>query len=198
MKETPILYTGSNVRAILEDRKSQTRRLLKPQPHAWKQVNPTALGNAAWTFGVINNGVEQLDWKCPYGQPGDRLWVKETWRPYYEEETGASGLLFRAGGYKETRAAMDVMSGNDHWKPSIFMPRWASRITLEITEIRVERLQDISEDDAVAEGCKRSPITSDEWVDTAYGKYEELWEQINGPGSWDLNSWVWVIGFKRV
>jgi hypothetical protein len=136
--------------------------------------------------------------RCPYGQPGDRLWVREAWSR--DEEDGA--LFYRA----------DVGTGNEaddwqrniyegasgyRWKPSIFMPRWASRILLEVTAVRVERLQDISEADAIAEGAPWAACGAPQEGSHKAG-FAQLWESINGPNSWDANPWVWVIEFKRV
>lgn len=133
---------------------------------------------------------------CPYGQPGDRLWVREAWAR--DDEDGQ--LMYRADVGRDLCA--------DAWRPSIHMPRWASRITLEVTAVRVERLQDISEADAQAEGVipKWEPGCSGRLMDAfggfsfrpAASAYAELWEQINGPGAWDANPWVWVVEFKRV
>jgi len=132
---------------------------------------------------------------CPYGQPGNRLWVRESFRDARAAMLGR--VLYRADG--------DNICG---WKPSIHMPRHLSRITLEVTTVRVERLQSISEADAQAEGVtpKWEPGCSGRLMDALGGfsfrpaasAYAELWEQIHGPGSWDANPWVWVIEFKRV
>jgi hypothetical protein len=128
--------------------------------------------------------------RCPYGAPGDLLWVRETWAGH------ASGVDYAA----DFAAVSRPQAGP--WRPSIHMPRWASRITLRITDIRVERLQDISEDDARAEGAE--PCTSTGWhgqnivVMTARELFAELWNKINGPGAWNENPWVWAISFERV
>ena len=122
----------------------------------------------------------------PYGEFRDRLWVKETWRvcggKEYEYQKHQPSVVYRAD-----VGEFDI----EEWRPSIFMPRWASRITLEITQVRVERLQDITEEDAYNEGV------STLWENNVYA-FRNLWNSINGPGSWDLNPWVWVIQFKRV
>lgn len=190
MKERPILFSAPMVRAILEGRKTQTRRILKPQP-TWHNTNlPTMIGNTA-VFGVISDNYPQCDWKCPYGQPGDRLWVKET-----HLCTAADEVHFRAdGNFPEGAAKM--LGG---WRPSIFMFRRFSRILLEITAVRVERLQDISDEDALAEGVHRMDweYENGECCETARDAYAMLWDHINGAGSWDANPWVWCVSFKRI
>ena len=167
MTERPILFNGPMVRAILDGRKTMTRRIVKA-------------------------GTRD-DWNaCPYGVIGDRLWVRETWRCFggreYEYQQHQPSIIYRAD---------DGPTHNEGgWRPSIFMPRWASRITLEITGVRVERLQDISEADAEAEGC-----TGDHRADRdsdAAQEFRSLWNQINGKrASWDSNPWVWVVEFRR-
>jgi hypothetical protein len=191
MKERPILMSAPMVRAILAGTKTQTRRVVKPAPK---------LVGGAWFFykrglPVYVPNVSAAADSCPYGQPGDRLWVRESFRDARAAMLGR--VLYRADG--------ENICG---WKPSIHMPRHLSRITLEVTAVRVERLQDISEADAQAEGVtpKWEPGCSGRLMDALGGfsfrpaasAYAELWEQINGPGSWDANPWVWVIEFKRV
>ena len=151
--------------------------------------------------------LRQLIKYCPYGQPGDRLWVRET------VARGGSGMMWtvRNGGYLVYKADYPdgcMPTNVDKWTPSIHMPRWASRINLEIVSVRIERLQDISEEDAIAEGLKVFP-SGYVFPGTSYDKsglchtaaevaYSMGWESINGPGSWDLNPWVWVVEFRRV
>jgi hypothetical protein len=135
--------------------------------------------------------------KCPFGVPGDRLWVRETWGDG-EENNCEPGVYYRA-----TDPAWDEEETGFRWKPSIHMPRWASRITLEVTGVRVERLNDISEADAETEGCRAEVISGtagydDQGVISAVEKFRELWESINGPGSWAENPWVWVVEFERI
>lgn len=230
----PILFNDEMVRAILEWRKTQTRRLVTPQPHTEWYYD--AYGNAEeaqfWRYG------DREDWPwpsdCPLGQPGDRLWVREAWRiGAWEMDTESIAVDYRAdascrrewirigdddGGeafdkyLKQSTADAKAAGlsadeeGQYHWKagespcrwrPSIHMPRWASRITLEITDVRVERVQDISEEDAIAEGvvCPRLGT---------YGMnpetvFRDLWDSIAKPGAlWRDNPWVWAISFKRV
>ena len=199
MKSRPILFSGAMVRAILDGKKTQTRRVVKQQPlggnpDRWSCYHAPDGQSNLWTpvsksgkigiFGIA--GV-----KCPYGQPGDQLWVRET---FALTGDNASPIVHSVHGGVAWRAT-------DHpkaftWKPSIFMPRWASRITLELTGIRVERLQEISEADARAEGVTLRGITRHE--SECRGEYRALWESINGPESWDSNPFVWVIEFKRL
>jgi hypothetical protein len=220
MKERPILMSGPMVRAILEGRKTQTRRIVKPQPSvhdAEPLVRSDFHGPARWfdghRAGSWNGGNPIL---CPYGEPGDRLWVKETFA-YSEGEVMMTSYERRPVGSKlpmiAYRANMPDLREppcGKHWKPSIFMRRALSRITLEITGVRVERLQDISEDDAVAEGIGRHIKHGTEWFDfypideefpgsttVAKDSFQSLWESINGSDSWAENPWVWVIEFKR-
>lgn len=187
MKERPILFSGPMVRAILDGRKTQTRRIVKPQPT--KLAGPNFDG--LWS-DAIDPVVRYF--ACPYGQPGDRLWVRETFAYTDSSINDQPGWVYRA-----TDPDWSSMEGF-RWKPPIFCTRSASRITLEITGVRVERLNDISEADAIAEGVTiTDSIVRDDsvhasraWVES----YRQLWEQINGAGSWEVNPWVWVIEFK--
>jgi len=192
MKERPILFSAPMVRAILDGSKTQTRR-------AVKRIINTDLGDCIKDVDGLPSRLDfaPQNWECcPYGQPGDRLWVRETHLPK------ASGTIYRAD-YSEFEAAgLGGMYGG--WKPSIFCKREHSRILLEIVSVRVERLQEISEADAIAEGIAVDEIghaireDDDIAWGSAKGAYAELWERINGSGSWDANPWVWVIEFKRV
>lgn len=190
------------VRAILADTKTQTRRPVKGQALEWLQPDYFTPEYVA----LPENGL------CPYGAPGDRLWVKETWRPRAVASPWDLSITYAADG--EERVIRDGEFGERDWNmpkaaargnvSPLFMPRWASRITLEITGVRVERLQDISEADALAEGIERLP-------DGGYGlpggshyhftdpreSYWSLWEAINGPGSVEANPWVWAVEFSR-
>jgi len=203
MKERPIIFSGLMVRAILEGRKSQTRRIVKPQPDA------VIDGEPYWHIGGYRasryRGVtDQLRMgthnpiRCPYGIPGDRLWVRESFfipdAPYKAKNSHL--VSYKAD---ETNQLALQYTG---WRPSIHMPRWASRIILEIVEIRVERVQDISEADALAEGVSILPdaeIAARVAEDTpARMEFWALWTSIHGPDSWDANPWVWVLEFRRV
>ncbi len=215
MKERPILFSAPMVRAILENRKTVTRRIVKYIPD---------LGEPPlWCHRAGSEELRNLigDYRryCPYGQPVDKLWVRETWAARPDQDQlppnmcDNSGLWWRASlpafpqGYE---------SCHGKWRPSIHMPRWASRINLEVTSVKAERLQDITEMDAMAEGIVECPIPADEdgpnrigyMVGPDDGKsgldvsprdsFRKLWESINGPGSWDLNPWVWALSFKKI
>ena len=203
MKERPILFSAPMVRALLDGTKTQTRRVVKPQPPAHMQTARN-LGDGNWQFV---NDVHMLadaasTWRCPYGQPGDRLWVREKWRgvvniaPPGSYEYAVAHHIPDQEHCRRVEYAATQQADTDPWRPSIHMPRWASRITLEITGVRVDRLQDISEADAAAEGVSAKHTADANY--TAREAYAVLWESINGPGSWDENPWVWVVEFKRV
>ena len=192
MKERPILFSGSMVRALLAGTKTQTRRIAKPVRHP-------DLGNVYAPGALVLEHEPQhvIDRCCPYGRPGDRLWVREAW---------AETKLFQASGvgmvvYRESDNRTDY---GGPWKPSIHMRRRDSRILLEITSVRVERLQDINQADAQAEGAPPGHPSIDQisrefgYPDFPRSWYAQLWEEINGPGSWAQNPWVWVVEFKRV
>lgn len=205
MKERPILFNAPMVRALLNDSKTQTRRIIKPEP---QMVTDKTIAPWAGDPSVLMRLLEQSGKCCPYGVPGDRLWVREAWRVIDaadcfapREVTSASRVWFESD--------LPHQPGFGRYRPSMFMPRWASRITLEIVSVRVERLQDISEADAIAEGIPASASEPCDhprqscadvgcWGPTAKGRYGYLWESINDPGSWDVNPWVWVVEFKKV
>lgn len=196
------------VRALLDGSKTQTRRAMRVQPHDGAEV---VCGDFHQTV-IDRHGDEQPGsevfgawWAdgecglcCPYGKPGDQLWVRETWSTHaFLDDVPPGKLTTRSLHYW---ADGRIQTGKG--RPSIHMPRWASRINLEVTGVRVERLQDISALDALEEGlnhCTDLPYRWDHPVcmQTAQRLYSELWEQINGAGSWDLNPWVWVVEFRR-
>lgn len=244
MKQRPILFSAPMVRALLAGTKTQTRRVLKRQPEPPRAIygspgaDTTITPNlyrcengmgVAWRFemskitsskgrhlevSVIDH--EPVRIVCPYGNPGDRLWVRENgWQrpadraergwPYaYDADApfgiGAANEAYREAGWKR--------------RPSIHMPRWASRILLEVTDVRVERLKEISEADAMAEGIERSPSmgkpgalqwcdyrmphNAAEWFNSPIHSYETLWDQINGTGAWAANPWVWAVSFRSL
>jgi hypothetical protein len=198
MKEKPILFSGSMVKAILDGTKTQTRRLVKHQPITG-DVHKTK-DDGVWSVQSERNVTSYFG--CPYGKPGDRLWVKETFAPSFEpgprNPNHKPGFTYRADWALED----DGESRDFAWKPSIFCSRKASRINLEIVSVRVERLQEISEHDAQAEGCHLECMTptGDDNGSAIHGPggYIALWESINGPGSWEANPWVLAIEFKRV
>lgn len=207
-KERPILFSAPMVRAILEGRKTQTRRIVKPQPDYsmvgvidWKDIrasNELSLTNA-------------MALGSPYGVPGERLWVRETWG-YELTAKAVKASLPRAGIPPQAECEAVYYRASDGWNgpwlPSIHMPRWASRIDLTNSCARIERLQDVSEADALAEGVEfgllngvmvfKNYATGEMSEPTARGSYRSLWESINGPGSWEVNPWVWVVEFERV
>lgn len=192
-KERPILFSGPMVRALLDGRKTQTRRVVKPQPPEGVCRCPYAGG---WAHEHADGACSCRLIRCPYGWIGDRLWVREAWGLM---DTQPSDGPDRATlGYRADGDAAAPNGRHQLWRPSIHMPRWASRITLEITDVRVERLQDISEDDAWAEGFPDPEGANREYPDRARYWFRNLWGEINGKGSWDMNPWVWALTFRRV
>jgi hypothetical protein len=219
IKERPILFSAPMVRAILEGRKTVTRRPVKVQPFdiSWSRHDH----RIEYTAGRAENG-DEIDgshaystrsggeWsaKCPYGQPGDRLWVREAWAADAQLDAIAPRKLskgepirYPADGFTHTAGCSMISPGRG--RPSIHMPRWASRILLEITAVRVERLQAISRSDIRAEGLECPPDLASDDVSPNYrdwypAAWRDLWESINGAGAWDTNPWVWVVEFKRV
>ncbi|ENW05720.1 ASCH domain-containing protein [Acinetobacter beijerinckii] len=213
MKERPILFSTPMVQALIEARKTQTRRVVKSeliidQAEFESGNRPHVIRSEPSLQYWIENG-------CPFGQIGDQLWVRETWHvepdvegwSMNDNEPCTGWIGYKAGGSKEVTAPnFDAVQRcfpkgevdwdflpND-WRPSIFMPRWASRIQLEIMNIRIERLNDISEDDAKAEGM----IADDDYCAEEY--FSKLWNEINGwdEKGWNANPWVWVIEFKVI
>ncbi|HEP8230567.1 hypothetical protein PAE77_19880 [Pseudomonas aeruginosa] len=201
MKERPILFTGPMVRAILSGQKTVTRRVLKG-------LDPELLGEtmtrAQWQKVNRERPVSfGATYFCPFGQPGDRLWVREAWAQINVAQAPGETWVV----YRECDNRTDY---GGPWKPSIHMRRRDSRILLEITAVRVERLHDITEDQAEAEGVERPEnITNvDVWdgaerelfnaMNQPRARFRRLWSDINGSESWDSNPWVWVVEFKRV
>ena len=190
MKERPIIFNAEMVRAILDGSKTQTRRLVKfpiKDINIGCELSGNELAAEIATGDYSNSKV---------GMPGDRLWVRETF---------AVGLCTKSTmAYRATHKPIDLDEGWDEvikWRPSIHMPRWASRIQLEITNARVERLNAISEDDAMAEGMDdgtSAAAIAVGWFERPQRAFQRLWEQIYGEDSWASNPWVWVIEFKRV
>ncbi|WP_114153843.1 hypothetical protein [Chromobacterium haemolyticum] len=196
MKERPILFRGDMIRALLAGTKTQTRRVIKPQP----DVTEERLRELdAWIDGfTLSRQVDAalqhgfIDTECPYGQPGDRLWVREAFQ-----------IMHRGDDWDIPIYRADDIAGhiNGGWRPSIHMPHAACRLVLEITDVRVERLQDISEADAIAEGCDNSQsaaAVATGWYEKPISAYRRLWESLYGSGSWDANPYVWRISFKKV
>lgn len=202
MTARPILFSAPMVRALLEGRKTQTRRVVKPQPETGKWIdecNFVASGFSTWKKFDTAAGCECRDVKCPYGKPGDLLWLREAFG------VDLSGGFF----YRATDSEGDGDDFDNPWKPSIHMPRRASRLTLEITRVRVERLQAVTELDAYAEGIdtENDPtyLAAAHFLLAGAGSirggspavcaYADLWESLHGVGSWDENPHVWVIEF---
>ena len=231
MTSRPILFSAPMVRALLDGTKTQTRRVVKLQPKngaaletgvytAINQREKERFANHDKLLLLTSTPDGKLRQPCPYGQVGDQLWVRETWSPGDEMvfntiKDDPETVLYRADksalGWdgKAMTIRYDTFAFNWEvmkWKPSIFMPRWASRITLEITGVRVERLQDISDSDCKAEGVQVensydftfSHVDREHHHELLQGSYATLWESLNGAGTWDLNPWVWVIEFKKV
>lgn len=200
MRERPILFSGSMVRAILDGRKTQTRRGVK--------ITHRTPGLAACLMppAGLSPRPRVAAELCPYGQPGDdRLWVRETWQheafPFGPYRPGAH-VYYRADYLDDPHGPDGEMSQEGKyrsWRPSIHMPRAASRILLEITAVRVERLQSISEADAQAEGTLggHGAIPGYPYNATPVEHFRHVWDSINGPGSWAVNPWVWCISFRR-
>ena len=244
--DKPILFSAEMIRALLDGRKTQTRRVVKPQPpiqppenchpkHEKKhsapyldaycgehktQSNPRGM-SADWCWWQVDNRQCLPTFRCPYGQPGDLLWVRETWCQQFGSLT-LKPLEPRCAFYRATEKQHIVKSDDDchvslnadgteasPWIPSIFMPRWASRLTLTLTEVRVQRLQEISEDDAISEGIERvgGPTSCSPWKDYSReqrfkffsapsASYRTLWDSINAKRApWESNPWVWALTF---
>lgn len=216
MKERPILFSAPMVRALLNGSKTQTRRIVKTPP-SWDCIVYADWGNGWWPYRSDDGESPSYDnneipLNCPYGQPRDRLWVRETFCAVDDREFAADGGQLWVD-YRATPNDSAIAPAGWHneepsnrqlkWTPCIHMPRWASRINLEITEVRVERLQEISEADAIAEGVTieashMSGYCAGEFLPPAIRAYRDLWENINGPGSWDANPWVWAVSFKVI
>jgi len=209
LKERPIIFSSEMIRAILEVRKTQTRRPIKPLSYGRpKSIVQKSYSSDEWWVGSHPNGgyfafdnpkgppecilkdqksrPNRTGFSCPYGKVGDRLWVKET---YDVVDAGYKDGSHRKIIYKATDPDWPY-----NWAPSIFMPRWASRINLKILGIRVERLQEITPDDCLREGIPEVEGDGLERLD----KFEGLWNLIYGKDSWNQNPWVWVIGFKKI
>ena len=202
MKERPILFSAPMVNSILNGTKTQTRRIAK------------GVGIAPGIGQVLKGSDDIKEWPefCPYGKPGDRLWLRETWQgpilddDEYEEYRRNGKESYLKPQYCVYRAtdqlnAIDEDGNELNWRPSIHMPRSACRLILEITNIRVERLQDVSVEDAKAEGFDYSTHPSAIKMGYAIGaktNFRFAWEEIYGPNAWNKNPWVWIVEFKVI
>jgi hypothetical protein len=216
MKERPILFSGAMVRALLAGTKTQTRRAIKPPPPASVTSVYLPFTCEPNNWQGYNGNQDCIAWhgSCPYGAPGDRLWVRETFVQGWPHNDNGVPDQFHTDGnerpqttwYRATSPELEWCTDGEHtyrtpWRPSIHMPRAVSRVTLDVVGVRVERLQDISEQDAIAEGVNVHPDHHGKPRDSIYSPvqaYRDLWESINGPGSWAVNPGVWVVEFKRV
>ena len=240
MKERPILFSGPMVRALLDGSKTQTRRVCKPAQ--FYSLSAVVEVPDPMERGQVYNGSHfgdeegEVQFASPYGGRGDRLWVRESWQYADWTDDGYPFIGFHADAARLLRDRIpeewamrvedawitlsapanfdiDQRAADRRWRPSIHMPRWASRITLEITSVRAERLRDISESDAKAEGIfphirggwhwlEHDSSNLDDWNQFGYktprDAYFALWEAINGPGSVDANPWVWAVEFRKV
>jgi hypothetical protein len=244
VKERPILFSGPMVRALLDGRKTQTRRVMKVQPPTQEAFRGSLFGldravadggkmysqndydrlpkhPTEWeltgSVGVAREAGFPRRYRCPYGAIGDRLWVKETWRPSKSAGDWDMDVRYEADGL--TRTVYDGEFGARDWSmpkaaargnvSPLFMPRWAARLVLEITDVRVERLKAISEADALAEGIARfegerffhwepNPEPRHPRFNgvTPEAGFQFLWETINGDESWEANPWVWAVSFR--
>lgn len=215
VRERPILFSGAMVRAILDGHKTETRRVLttgrrfedcspivcdldRMQDYPDGTCRPVFIEPDGTPFSV----------QCPYGTAGDRLWVRETWYDNLcgrtdEQRASREEVIYRADG--EFADHFEQVEDNPRWSPSIHMPRWASRLTLDVTNVRVERLQDITSDDVLAEGVRvdGAPIVGEYRVhdpaELRHG-YRLLWDSLNAPRGygWNVNPWVWVVAFRRI
>ncbi|EAW6601169.1 hypothetical protein LKS62_004819 [Salmonella enterica] len=203
MKERGMIFNAEMVNAILSGRKTQTRRPIK-----WKQTRFTEIAErddgSLWPWAEDCERGGDIWFACPYGEIGDRIWVRETFR-VHSRATDVATLVYRASvrnswteqTHRVPIAVCDKPATPEKWTPSIHMPRWASRILLEITDVRVERLRDLSEEDAKSEGI--TPPAGGVLPGWEYRiNFRDLWMDIYGTDSWEANPWVWVIEFKRV
>lgn len=219
MKERPIIFSAPMVRALLDGRKTQTRRAVR-LPKYYDQAELSQLGKEIgvdWhdcSGGYVwfeQDGWEPVSVRSPFGVPGDRLWVKEAWQQFFDDEIpperprgprGTMGIpaqpgrkswvCYRADGVVKPHDQF----GHPVWESPLFMPRWASRINLEIIEIRVQRLQEITDAEAMAEGCHGYPVEA--YKGAAIGAFRPLWDSLNKKHPWDSNPFVWAITFRRL
>ncbi|MBQ5171914.1 MULTISPECIES: morphogenetic protein [Klebsiella pneumoniae complex] len=206
--ERGMIFNAEMVRALLSGRKTQTRRIIKPQPEATLSRSLSGKWLSRPLNGLLLPKIEDIAIHCPFGVVGDRIWVRETFQgPLFDYDLMDSYCkdptpfekpefcVYKADGVP----APEFYDADDElhccWRPSIHMPRWASRILLEITNVRVERLKSISDGDAIREGCSTADMKSGDCVADVFAR---LWASIYGDESWNSNPWVWVIDFKRI
>lgn len=203
-----MIFNAEMVRALLSGRKTQTRRIIKPQPEATLSGSLSGKWLSRPLNGLLLPKIEDIAIHCPFGVVGDHIWVRETFQgPLFDYDLMDSYCkdptpfekpefcVYKADGVP----APEFYDADDElhccWRPSIHMPRWACRILLEITNVRVERLKSISDGDAIREGCSTADMMSGDCVADVFAR---LWASIYGSDSWNANPWVWVIEFKRV
>lgn len=210
MKERGMIFNAEMVNAILSGRKTQTRRPIK-----WKQTRFTEIAErddgSLWPWAEDCERGGDIWFACPFGEVGDRIWVRETWQVIHDHIDESSHVEYRTYSpsipkekdrywhtvYAEHFGDESREDRGFPWRPAIHMPRWASRITLEITDVRVERLRDLSEEDAKSEGI--IPSAGGVLPGWEYRiNFRDLWMDIYGTDNWEANPWVWVIEFKRV
>jgi hypothetical protein len=222
MKVRPINLKPWEARAIVAGTQTQIRRVVSPEPHRradWLRADM----NEVWRAGTAAGEVPELgSWRCPYGAQGDQLWGRESWQFYDRTEDGDPCVRFAADNaicWPRIRSESDAarlaeiwagLSGAENysidncardrrWRSAIHMPRWASRIVLEVADLRVERLQAISEADAIAESCSggHGSIKGYPYNATPREHFQSRWERTYGPGAWGDNPWVWRISVRR-
>ena len=216
VRERPILFSPPMVRALLAGTKTQTRRVVKPQPREGEHIDTCPWVASGWSlWGPLgsSSACRCSEVRCPYGDIGDRLWVRETWAiPPWSDL--ATDVAFRADlgpdDEREARAVQRIVRRIENpWRSPIHLPRRFARILLELTSIRVERVQDISEEDAKAEGVTPVTLTTESltWPGgaaaggggcSARESFAGLWDSLHGPGAWERNDWVWVLSFRRI
>jgi hypothetical protein len=233
MKERPIIFTADSVRAILEGKKTMTRRVIMPQPILHNTCDGQFIDWRSMVTKVRNKDIihDYMTNRCPYGQPGDSLWVRETWKPGAWRDDGRVAIDYKSSPeltntpwlypenfdelwpeWTDEIIASGLKSDEDgmfHWKPgkspmrwrpSIFMPRWASRLTLEITGVRVERLQEIGMKDCLREGVDKTEEGKLLHGSHLVYSFAKLWDGINAKRGFPFSSdpWVWVLSFKVI
>lgn len=222
MKERPILFSEQRVRALLVGQQTQTRRIMKTQALGPGQDNHEGVHafdvSANHLHGYKMMAMTDISYQCPYGKPGDILWVRETWRgpivpesalAEYERDPTPFRLpefcQYRADSNELGHHSMNDTEGEQFgWQTAIHMPRWASRINLQITGVRAEKIQDISEDDIMAEGVQTDShflnnfFTMNMNSESPKEAYRKAWQKQYGATSWEVNPWVWVVEFQRV